>query len=96
MPTGELAVDHSSAGNIGGVHDVAQRGWSAEMCLAALGIPLAMMPGRLLYSGEVVGRLLEEWAQRLGLQAGHADFGRGGGRGHGIGGQVTRPGVTWR
>ncbi|NVZ42600.1 hypothetical protein HX786_31460, partial [Pseudomonas sp. 21615526] len=67
--TGELAVDHSSAGNIGGVYDVARRGWSAEM-LAALGIPLAMMPERLLYSGEVVGGLLEEWARRLGLQAG--------------------------
>ncbi|WP_330213639.1 FGGY-family carbohydrate kinase [Pseudomonas sp. Z18(2022)] len=67
--SGELAVDHSSAGNIGGVYDVAQRGWSAEM-LAALEIPLAMMPERLLYSGEVVGGLLEAWAPRLGLQAG--------------------------
>jgi xylulokinase len=67
--TGELAVDHSSAGNIGGVYDVARRDWSAEM-LAALEIPLAMMPERLLYSGEVVGGLLEEWAQRLGLQTG--------------------------
>lgn len=67
--TGELAVDHSSAGNIGGVYDVARRDWSAEM-LAALGIPLAMMPERLLYSGEVVGGLLEKWARRLGLQAG--------------------------
>ena len=67
--TGELAVDHSSAGNIGGVYDVAQRGWSEEM-LAALGIPLAMMPERLVYSGEVVGGLLGAWAARLGLHAG--------------------------
>ena len=67
--TGELAVDHSSAGNIGGVYDVAARGWSEAM-LAALDIPLAMMPQRLLYSGEVVGGLLEDWATRLGLQAG--------------------------
>lgn len=67
--TGELAVDHSSAGNIGGVYDVAARGWSGEM-LDALGIPQAMMPERLVYSGEVVGGLLEEWAARLGLQTG--------------------------
>ncbi|MCS4313053.1 xylulokinase [Pseudomonas sp. BIGb0381] len=67
--TGELAVDHSSAGNIGGVYDMAARGWSETM-LAALDIPLAMMPQRLLYCGEVVGGLLENWATRLGLQAG--------------------------
>lgn len=67
--TGELAVDHSSAGNMGGVYDVAQRGWSREM-LAALGIPLAMMPERLVYSGEVVGELRDAWATRLGLAAG--------------------------
>ncbi|ETK13808.1 FGGY-family carbohydrate kinase [Pseudomonas sp. FH1] len=67
--TGELAVDHSSAGNIGGVYDVKARGWSGEM-LDALGIPQAMMPERLVYSGEAVGGLLEEWAARLGLQAG--------------------------
>ena len=29
--TGELAVDHSSAGNIGGVYDLAVRFWSSEM-----------------------------------------------------------------
>nr|WP_314529951.1 FGGY-family carbohydrate kinase [uncultured Pseudomonas sp.] len=67
--TGELAVDHSSAGNIGGVYDVKARGWSGEM-LDALGIPQAMMPERLVYSGEVVGGLLEGWAARLGLQVG--------------------------
>lgn len=67
--TGELAVDHSSAGNIGGVYDVKARGWSSEM-LDALGIPQTMMPERLVYSGEVVGGLLEGWAARLGLQAG--------------------------
>ena len=36
--TGEVAVDHSSAGNIGGVYDVARRDWSDEM-LDVLGIP---------------------------------------------------------
>lgn len=67
--TGELAVDHSSAGNIGGVYDSAARCWSVEM-LEALGIAPSLMPERLLYSGEVVGGLLPEWAERLGLPTG--------------------------
>lgn len=67
--TGELAVDHSSAGNIGGVYDVAGRCWSVEL-LEALGIAPSLMPERLLYSGEVVGGLLPEWAGRLGLPVG--------------------------
>ncbi|WP_350650186.1 FGGY family carbohydrate kinase, partial [Pseudomonas sp. HY13-MNA-CIBAN-0226] len=49
--------------------NVAARNWSGEM-LEALGIAQSMMPDRLLYSGEVVGGLLADWAARLGLQAG--------------------------
>lgn len=67
--TGEIAVDHSSAGNIGGVYDVGRRTWSQEM-LALLGLPRSMMPERLVESSEVVGRLLPAWAARLGLPAG--------------------------
>ncbi len=67
--TGEVAVDHSSAGNIGGVYDMARREWSAEM-LDALGIPAAMMPGRLVSCSDVVGGLRADWASRLGLAAG--------------------------
>ncbi len=66
--TGELAVDHSSAGNIGGVYDLAGRRWSEKM-LQALGIPLAMMPERLVHSHEVVGHLLPQWSRKLGLPA---------------------------
>ncbi|WP_323122042.1 FGGY-family carbohydrate kinase [Burkholderia alba] len=66
--TGEVAVDHSAAGNLGGVYDVARRGWSAE-ALAMLGIPAAMMPERLVDSSEPVGTLLPEWCERLGLGA---------------------------
>ena len=66
--TGELAVDHSSAGNIGGVYDMAARGWSAE-AMAMLGIPLSMMPTRLVDSSAVVGGLLPDIATRLGLAA---------------------------
>ena len=67
--TGEVAVDHSSAGNIGGVYDLAGRCWSVEM-LDALGIPARMMPERLVASFEIVGGLLPEVAARLGLPAG--------------------------
>ena len=66
---GEVAVDHSSAGNIGGVYDMAARNWSGEM-LDALGIPARMMPQRLVDSSEVVGPLLPAIAEQLGLLAG--------------------------
>jgi len=67
--TGELAVDHSSACNIGGVYDVARRRWSKE-ALGMLGIPAEMMPARLVDSSEIVGGLSAEAAARLGLVAG--------------------------
>lgn len=67
--TGEVAVDHSSAGNIGGVYDIARRAWSDDM-LDMLGIPRGMMPRRLVQSSEVVGRLRVEQARATGLRAG--------------------------
>ncbi|CAH1649941.1 FGGY-family carbohydrate kinase [Chelatococcus asaccharovorans] len=67
--TGEIAVDHSSAGNIGGVYDLARRCWSEEM-LSSLGIPPAMMPERLVHSHDVVGGLKADVAAELGLAAG--------------------------
>jgi xylulokinase len=67
--TGEVAVDHSSAGNIGGVYDIAKRDWSGE-ALDLLGIPATMMPERLVDSSEVVGGLLSTWCEQLGLEAG--------------------------
>ncbi len=67
--TGAVAVDHSSAGNLGGVYDVAARRWSAEM-LDALGIPARLMPARLVDPSDAVGGLTEAAAARLGLAAG--------------------------
>jgi xylulokinase len=67
--TGELAIDHSSAGNIGGVYDIGRRAWSEE-ALDMLGIPVSMMPARLVESSEIVGGLLPQWADKLGLAAG--------------------------
>src|SRR6185437_14805776 len=67
--TGELAVDRSSAGNIGGVYDLHKRQWSSET-LHALGIPPEKMPPRLVASSDIVGGLTREAAQRLGLAPG--------------------------
>lgn len=67
--TGEIAVDHSSAGNIGGVYDIVQRDWS-DTALDMLGIPATMMPERLVESTDIVGGLLSQWTERLGLPAG--------------------------
>lgn len=67
--TGELAVDHSSAGNIGGVYDIEARSWSVPL-LEALGIAPELMPQRLVESSDIVGNLLPEAARRLGLNPG--------------------------
>ena len=67
--TGAIAVDRSSAGNIGGIYDRKAAAWSAEM-LAALGIPVRMMPERLVASSDVVGALAAKAAARLGLPEG--------------------------
>ena len=67
--TGVVAVDHSSAGNIGGIYDMAARCWSTEM-LETLGIPAAMMPERLVECSAVVGGVGSDWAPRLGVKAG--------------------------
>ena len=67
--TGEVAVDRSSAGNIGGIYDMAAGTWSGEM-LDALGLPAAMMPERLVASSDVVGGLTASAAGSIGLAAG--------------------------
>ncbi len=67
--TGEVAVDHSSAGNIGGIYDIARRQWSDE-AMAMLGIPRRLMPDRLVESSDVVGPLRAQWARQLGLPEG--------------------------
>ena len=67
--TGEVAVDHSSAGNIGGVYDLKKRKWSAEM-LKKLGIPLKFFPERLVQCTEIVGGITVEAAEKTGLKLG--------------------------
>lgn len=67
--TGEIAVDHSSAGNIGGVYDLERGTWSQETC-TALGLDRRMLPDRLVRSSDTVGTLTRDASQRLGLAAG--------------------------
>lgn len=67
--TGQIAIDYSSAGNIGGIFDMNTRTWSQEL-LGAMGIPAEMMPRRLVESTDVVGGLTAQAAAELGLWAG--------------------------
>ena len=67
--TGEIAVDYSSAGNIGGIFDEEKREWSGEM-LDAMGIPRSMMPERIVGSSDIVGGLTGPAAAELGLRPG--------------------------
>ncbi|WP_286934055.1 FGGY family carbohydrate kinase, partial [Aminobacterium sp. UBA4834] len=67
--TGEVAIDYSSAGNIGGIFDLGKRGWSDEMC-SILGVPVSKQPERLVASSDIVGKLSPEGAALTGLLAG--------------------------
>ena len=67
--TGELAVDHSSAGNIGGVYDIRNHAWSEEAC-EMLGIDTSRFPERLVASHDVVGKLHAAGASHVGLPEG--------------------------
>jgi xylulokinase len=67
--TGEVAIDYSSAGNIGGIFDMNERAWSAEL-LEAAGIPAGLMPRRIVESNDIVGRISREAAAVLGLREG--------------------------
>lgn len=67
--TGNLVMDFSSAGNLGGIFDLKGLCWSEEMA-QALGIPLELMPEHLVPSTEVIGELLPEAAEKCGLVPG--------------------------
>ncbi len=67
--TGEIAIDYSSAGNIGGIFDMRSRTWSQEM-MDAMDIPMSMMPQKIVESTDIVGGLKEEIARDLGLEPG--------------------------
>ncbi len=67
--TGEVVIDHSSAGNLGGLYDIRAKEWSEEMS-EILGIPLSKLPERIVKSSEVAGRLKKDMAEELGLPDG--------------------------
>ncbi len=67
--TGEVAIDYSSAGNIGGIFDMNTRTWSEEL-MEAMGIPASMMPQRIVESTDIVGGMTKEAAEELGLWEG--------------------------
>jgi ribulokinase len=67
--TGEVAIDYSSAGNIGGLFDLKKRRWSEEMA-DRLGLPLRFQPQALVSSDEVVGRMSKTGATMTGLRQG--------------------------
>lgn len=67
--TGEIAIDYSSAGNIGGIFDMNNRTWSTEM-MDAMGIPTTLMPEKIVESTDIVGGLTKEAAAELGLSEG--------------------------
>jgi len=67
--TGNIAIDYSSAGNIGGIFDMNNRTWSTEM-MDKMGIPLSMMPENIVESTDIIGGLTKEAAAELGLAEG--------------------------
>lgn len=64
--TGELSTDYSSAGNLGGVFDIRTKNWSKEMG-DALGIPITMLPEKILNSHDIAGYLTKEMSTMTGL-----------------------------
>lgn len=67
--TGEVAIDYSSAGNIGGLFDLKKRCWSEEMA-DQLGLPLHYQPQKLVSSDEVVGHINKAASEMTGLREG--------------------------
>jgi len=67
--TGEIVIDYSSAGNLGGVFDINRLSWSEEMC-NILGIPIDFLPEKIVKSSEIVGKVTKEASELCGLPEG--------------------------
>ena len=67
--TGQVAIDYSAAGNIGGIFDMNAHGWSYEL-MDDMGIPRTMMPPRIVESRDIVGGLTAQAGLELGLNEG--------------------------
>lgn len=67
--TGEIAVDITSAANIGGIYDFGMNSWSSQL-LEQLGIPNSMLPANLMEPGDVAGYVTAKAAAQTGLPVG--------------------------
>ena len=64
--TGKIVIDHSSAGNLGGIYDLKKMDWSEEMA-EILGIDLKKLPDEIIGSSEIVGKIKGDIARELGI-----------------------------
>lgn len=62
-------IDHSSAGNIGGIYDIHKRDWSEEL-MDELGIPRQLFPEKINCSKDVIGEITAEGEKLTGLKKG--------------------------
>ena len=67
--TGVESIDHSSAGNIGGIYNLGKRDWSPEL-MEELDIPRDLFPEQILSSEEIVGEVTAEASNKTGLAKG--------------------------
>ncbi|MEM2910549.1 MAG: FGGY-family carbohydrate kinase [Nitrososphaerota archaeon] len=67
--TGNVCMDHSSAGVIGGIYDIHKRRW-AEDLMEELGIPRTFFPEEIHEAKDVVGEVTEEGSKVTGLSVG--------------------------
>lgn len=67
--TNEVSMDHTSAGNLGGIYDLRNNCWSKEL-MEEMGIPGYMMPSNLKSPDEIVGSVTADASVRLGLPEG--------------------------
>lgn len=74
--TGEVSMNYSAAGNLGGVFDINQGEWSPELA-DKLGIDIEKLPQKFVTSTEPAGYVIKDWAERLGLQSGTPVFNTG-------------------
>ena len=67
--TGNISMDYSSAGNIGGIFDINKKDWSIDL-LEEMDIPRGFFPEKLSGSAEVVGKINTSGAGFTGLAEG--------------------------
>ncbi|MHA1712604.1 MAG: FGGY-family carbohydrate kinase [Candidatus Ranarchaeia archaeon] len=67
--TGEMSIDYSSAGNLGGLYDIHRKNWSAKL-MDEMGIPAEFFPDTIVESSAIVGEITSEASKKTGLPSG--------------------------